>query len=115
MATSSAGKVVIVPFPFSDLSMTKLRPAVVLADAARGDWILCQITSKPFGDPITVPIDLEDFVIGSLKIQSYARPTKLFTFSEATFRGYVGTLKQSVFATVIDAAVRVLNQKYQLS
>ncbi len=40
----------LVPFPFSDLSRAKLRPAVVLADAGRGDWILCQITSKPYAD-----------------------------------------------------------------
>ena len=37
----------LVPFPFSDLSQAKLRPAVVLADAGRGDWILCQITEQP--------------------------------------------------------------------
>jgi mRNA interferase MazF len=34
------GAIVLVPFPFSDLSNTKLRPAVVLADAGLGDWIL---------------------------------------------------------------------------
>ena len=45
MVTPAAGSVVLVPFPFSDLSQTKLRPTVVLADAGRGDWILCQITS----------------------------------------------------------------------
>jgi mRNA interferase MazF len=41
----SVGSVVLVPFPVSDLSLSKLRPAVVLADAGRGDWILCQVTS----------------------------------------------------------------------
>ena len=41
------GAVVLVRFPFSDLSETKLRPAVLLADAERGDWVLCQVTSKP--------------------------------------------------------------------
>jgi mRNA interferase MazF len=39
------GAVVLVHFPLSDLSETKLRPAVALADAGRGDWILCQVTS----------------------------------------------------------------------
>ena len=38
MVVPSAGSVVLVPFPFSDLSQSKLRPAVVLADAGRGDW-----------------------------------------------------------------------------
>ncbi len=46
MVVPSAGSVVLVPFPFSDLSQSKLRPAVVLADAGRGDWIPCQLTSS---------------------------------------------------------------------
>ena len=54
MVPSAAGAVVLVRFPFSDLSQTKLRPAVVLADAGRGDWILCQVTSNPYGDPRAV-------------------------------------------------------------
>jgi mRNA interferase MazF len=44
MVTPAAGAVVLVRFPFSDLSQTKLRPAVVRADAGRGDWVLCQVT-----------------------------------------------------------------------
>ncbi len=50
MVAPAAGKVVLVPFPFSNLSQSKLRPAIVLADAGRQDWILCQVTSKPYGD-----------------------------------------------------------------
>jgi len=46
----AAGSVVLLPFPFSDLSQSKLRPAVVLASAERGDWVMCQVTSKPYGD-----------------------------------------------------------------
>jgi mRNA interferase MazF len=34
--------VVLVRFPFSDLSSSKLRPAVVLAHAGGVDWVLCQ-------------------------------------------------------------------------
>jgi hypothetical protein len=45
MGTLAAGQVVVLPFPFSDLSRKKLRPALLLADAGRGDWIACQITS----------------------------------------------------------------------
>lgn len=40
MGTPSIGSVVLVPFPFSDLSNSKKRPAVVVASAGRGDWIL---------------------------------------------------------------------------
>lgn len=50
MVAPTVGTVVLVPFPFSDLSHSKVRPAVCLADANRGDWVLCQITSNPYGD-----------------------------------------------------------------
>lgn len=45
MGTFAAGQVVVLPFPFSDLSRKKLRPALLLVDAGRGEWIACQITS----------------------------------------------------------------------
>ncbi len=48
MGTFAAGQVVVLPFPFSDLSRQKLRPALLLADAGRGDWIAGQITSNPY-------------------------------------------------------------------
>lgn len=47
MVTPTAGTVVLVPFPFSDLSQAKLRPAVVLADVGRGDWVMCRQVGEP--------------------------------------------------------------------
>ena len=76
MVIPTAKAVVLVPFPFSDLSRSKLRPAVVLAGAGHGDWILCQITSKPYGDDQAVELDDANFAVGSLRIRSYARPAK---------------------------------------
>jgi hypothetical protein len=45
VVATSAGEVVLVPF--SDLTQSKLRPAVCLADVGRGDWVLCRVTSNP--------------------------------------------------------------------
>lgn len=61
MVSPAVGKVILVPFPFSDLSKSKLRPAVVLADAGRDDWVLCQITSNPYRDPNAIVIRNESF------------------------------------------------------
>ncbi|WP_368489570.1 hypothetical protein [Clostridium sp. BJN0013] len=44
------GDVVVVPFPFSDLSNSKRRPALVLANLEGYDLILSQITSKNICD-----------------------------------------------------------------
>lgn len=74
MVTPTAGEVVLVPFPFSDLSQSKMRPAVCLADAGRGDWVLCQITSSPYGDPAAIPLGAPDFASGGLMVSSFVRP-----------------------------------------
>ena len=110
MVTPAAGAVVLVRFPFSDLSETKLRPAVVLADAGRGDAVLCQVTSKPYGDPVAVTLEEADFVSGSLSLTSYARPGKLFTAtaSRELITAKVGTLKPEALTQIVDAVVAVL-------
>jgi mRNA interferase MazF len=46
MARPVKGDVVVVPFPFSDLTQAKRRPALVLAGLEGNDLILCQITSR---------------------------------------------------------------------
>jgi mRNA interferase MazF len=61
----TVGAVVVIPFPFSDLSQTKRRPAVVLADAGRDDWILRQITSNPYGDPRAIVLTGTSFATGT--------------------------------------------------
>ncbi len=108
MVTSSAGAVVLVRFPFSDLSQTKLRPAVVLADAGRGDWILCQVTSKPYGDGRAIKLEDTGFAAGSLRVLSYARPGKLFTANQDLIVSEVATLKSQSLKQVVDAVVDLL-------
>ena len=108
MGAPAAGAVVLVPFPFSDLSHAKRRPAVVLADVGRGDRVLCQITSHPYGDAAAVPLDTATFARGSLKVQSYARPGKLFTASGDLIVGEVGALTLDALKRIVDAIVALL-------
>jgi mRNA interferase MazF len=109
MGTFAAGQVVIVHFPFSDLTASKLRPAVVLAEAGRGDWILCQITSKPYGDARAIPLVATDFARGSLRLAtSYARPGKLFTAHASLVAGQAGELQPGKFSAIREAVVRMI-------
>jgi mRNA interferase MazF len=108
MGVPSIRDVVIVPFPFSDLSQTKVRPAVCLADANLGDWILCQITSNPYGDPTALSISAADFEAGGLQSHSFARPAKLFTAHQGAIIRTVGKLKQNSFQRLVDAVVAVI-------
>ena len=110
MDAPTAGSVVLVPFPFSDLTQSKRRPAVVLADADRGDWILCQLTSKPYADARAVEIKDMDFERGGLRLTSYARPAKLFTAHESLFLSEAGVLKSESLKRITDEVVRVIHR-----
>ncbi|MYE55282.1 MAG: type II toxin-antitoxin system PemK/MazF family toxin [Chloroflexi bacterium] len=110
MVAPSAREVVLVLFPFSDLSQAKLRPAVVLAntDRARGDHVMCQITSNPYGDRQAVEITDNSFIAGSLNRVSYARPSKLFTANQSLITSPIGNLKPDFFNRLIESVVFIL-------
>lgn len=110
MVTPGPASIVIVPFPFSDLSGAKLRPAVVLADAGRGDWILCQITSNPYSDPNAIRITSKELQKGELTSSvSFARPIKLFTANETVMDKRVAVLKSETFKAILSATIESLS------
>jgi mRNA interferase MazF len=104
----AARQVVLLPFPFSDLSEQKLRPALVLADAGRDDWVLCQITSKSYADSRAVELLDSAFVQGGLQLTSYARPAKLFTAHASLIRSVAGELHDAAHQHVLEAVVSLL-------
>ena len=108
MVVPTAGAVVLVRFPFSDLSQTKLRPAIALANAGRGDWILCQLTSKSYGDAHAIKLENVSLATGALRVTSYARPGKLFTANRDLIVAQVAALKHEWFTQIVDAVVNLL-------
>ncbi len=108
MGAFTAGAVVLVRFPFSDLSEAKLRPAVVLAACGRSEWLLCQLTSNPYSDSRAIQLNEADFQTGSLRATSYARPSKLFTAHRSLVSGQVGVLRELSLRRITDAVVRLI-------
>ena len=100
----------MVRFPFSDLSRSKRRPALLIAPAGYGDWLLSQITSNTFGDERVIALSDESFAEGSLEVLSYVRPAKLFTASPRLIARRVGFLKAHVFNDFMDQAIQFLNE-----
>jgi mRNA interferase MazF len=60
------GEIVVAPFPFSDLNISKRRPAAILADLPGDDLMLSQIASKKHSDDLSVILKTEDIVGGYL-------------------------------------------------
>ena len=101
MGTFARGVVVLVRFPFSDLSHSKLRPALVLADGGRDDYILCQITSQPYNAPQAIQLDTANFAVGSLQRTSFIRGEKLFTAHASLISKEVGQLQHEVLTYIV--------------
>ena len=76
------GDIVLVPFPFTDLSSTKKRPALVVSpdkfNEHAQDVVLVAITSQP-SDSHVVSLDEHDYVDRKLPRTSFVKVSKLFT------------------------------------
>ncbi len=110
MGPFAAGQVALLPFPFSDLTRSKLRPALLLAPVGRGDWIACQITSNPYADPHAINLESAAFAEGGLHRASFARPGKLFTAHETLFEGVAGRLHRDMLNAVREAVVVLIRE-----
>ena len=84
------GDIVLITFPFTDLSGTKLRPAIILAESIP-DITVCFITTQLHWQE---PSDLVLFPSASngLKKQSLVRIGKIATLSTALAKGFLGRL-----------------------
>lgn len=108
MAGFVKGDVVIVPFPFSDLTQAKRRPALVVANLRGNDLILCQITSLAVSDEYAISIDNSDFSTGGLNQISNIRPSRLFTADESIILYKAGQLKPEKLEEVIVKIIEIL-------
>jgi mRNA interferase MazF len=102
------GDVVVIPFPFSDLSQSKRRPALVIAALEGDDVILCQLTSKTIRDTYAIPIDDSGFTSGSLKQPGNIRPNRLFTADSHIILYRVGSLTKGKLGQVIEKVVEII-------
>ena len=102
------GDVVVVPFPFSDLTQAKRRPALVIAELQGDDLLLCQITSQRIRDNYAIPLEDTDFQSGSLKQSSNIRPNRLFTADRHIVLYKVGQLRAEKITEVVRKIVEIV-------
>lgn len=109
MEKTVKGDVVVVPFPFSDLSNAKRRPALVAATLNGKDIILCQITSRLRADSYGIPLFSTDFSSGSLPSPSTIRPNKIFTADRSIVLYKAGSLKQTKIQSVKNTLINIFS------
>ena len=110
MAKFMKGDVVAVPFPFSDLTQAKRRPALVVTALAGDDVILCQITSQSLRDQYSIEISDDDFQQSGLKQKSNVRPNRLFTADGHIILYKIGRLKLTATDRIIAFLVKIIQE-----
>jgi mRNA interferase MazF len=104
------GDIVVLPFPFSDLTKSKKRPALVVATLQGDDIILCQITSEARIDNYSKILLNSDFKNGSLNLTSIIRPNRLFTADKSIILYKVGLIKDSKIKEIEKEIIKIFTK-----
>jgi mRNA interferase MazF len=102
------GDVVVLPFPFSDLSQAKRRPALLVANLQGDDAVLVQITSQMVADPYSIPLNDTDFAAGKLSQLSNVRPNRIFTADTGIILYKIGSLNRVKLDEVVAKVVEII-------
>ena len=109
------GDVVLLHFPYTDLSSSKQRPALVLSsdsfNLGSRDVVCCLITTNPESDSFTVRITVDDVESGSLHFDSMVRPYRLFTADQKVVVKKLCRLKIEKFNKVIQKLTELFPRK----
>ena len=98
----------MLPFPFSDLTATKKRPALVIVDLEGDNPILCQITSSNRRDAYAISLNQSDLKKGILKIDSLIRTNKIFTATSDIIEYELGKITEAKMKEAEDKLVKII-------
>jgi mRNA interferase MazF len=104
------GDVVVVPFPFSDLTLAKRRPALIISVLEGDDVILCQITSKTARDRYAISLTDRDFTSGGLRQDSNIRPNRIFTADQCIILYRAGHIDEVKLRQAVEKIIEILNE-----
>ena len=111
--TYRRGDIVLVSFPFTDLTATKKRPALIISPDSLNqlsqDLILAAITSQLTEDEHCLPLQAGDFAEGHLPKKSMIRLTKIFTIHSLLIRKKIGALTPSTMDQVLSQMQKVFS------
>jgi mRNA interferase MazF len=112
MSKYTKGDIVIIRFPFTDLSSSKKRPALVISNDIvnqTGDYLMVQITSKEKTDSLSLTIAKTDFTDNKeLPLKSFIRLHKIFLLNESLIVGKATSVKKPFLEKVVDEVVKLI-------
>ncbi|MBF0446133.1 MAG: type II toxin-antitoxin system PemK/MazF family toxin [Magnetococcales bacterium] len=102
------GDLILVSFPYSDLSTTKRRPVLVLtAPDGRSDFICLAVTSVPTAEHAII-LDYDALIDGDLPKRSWVRTDKIFTLNTKLVKGVFAQTSPSFFKQILKNLCNIL-------
>ena len=104
--------VVLIPFPYSDLTGSKKRPALVISNSKLNkteDRICCLVTSKIHDDDVV--IKRTDFEDGKLPFKSSIKPHRIFTIDKRIVIRKLCTVNAEFHGRVVEEVNRYIENE----
>lgn len=100
------GDIIVVPFPFTDLSRLKQRPVLVLSNKEYNqktkDIVTCGITSNLKDTNYSVIFNNSDLIEGQIPVKSRIKVNKIFTLSQSIVKKKVAKVNSQILKKVKD-------------
>ncbi len=108
MTTYNKKDIILVPFPFSELTYAKKRPALILASIPTRNELICMmLTSTKDTDP-AVDIPINNLAGTGLPKPTVARISRLFTLKSSIVNKKIGRINVFEFNTITDKLIQLL-------
>ncbi|MCD4696449.1 MAG: type II toxin-antitoxin system PemK/MazF family toxin [Bacteroidales bacterium] len=110
-------EIVLVPFPYSDLSATKKRPVLIISNNSYNskydDVLVCVITSNRYIDDYSVNLTNNDLETGMLPELSVVKAHKLFTIHKDKIIKKFSEVNDIYFENVYRKIIDLIENKKQ--
>lgn len=105
--------IVLLPFPYSDLSQSKKRPVLILSNDSYNqkfeDVLVCVISSNQYADDYSEELSNTDLTAGILPIKSVVKVHKLFTIHQSTIIRKFGIVSPGKFDLIKKQLFNLIN------
>jgi len=102
--------IILVDFPFSDLTKTKKRPALVINQLEGENTLLCQITTKRRNIQKYEIVLPREYCIGDIRFNSFIYADMIFTLHKSLIHKKIGEIKSSKIKDIINKKVKLAIQ-----
>lgn len=103
--------IILIPFPYTDLTANKLRPAVIISNhsnQSKDDVICCLITSKK--PDYGINIQNNNLEQGKLPFTSWIKPNRIFTVHKKIIQKKVSQINSTLHKEMLNEITSFLKE-----